>query len=122
MEQSHNHHPWMKTHHDGVFSSVIDIVEGRMIVTNTLIEKKEKKQSFWLLLKMNWLNLGFEIWNSYEKRGIIKQGIDFNGRDKWDRMWWNECDNKGCLWNIWLDEMILWVKRENREIKNCYWK
>ena len=28
------------------FSSVIDVVEGRMIDTNTLIEKKEKKQSF----------------------------------------------------------------------------
>jgi hypothetical protein len=36
----------MKTYLDGVFSSVIDIVEGRMIDTNILIEKKEKKQSF----------------------------------------------------------------------------
>ena len=106
----------------GVFSSVIDIVEGRMIVTNTLIEKKEKKQSFWLLLKMSWLNLGFEIWKSYEKRGIIKQGIDFDGRDKWDRKWWNGCDNKRCLWYWWLGAAILWVERENREIKNCYWK
>ena len=113
----------MKIHHDGVYSSVIDIVEGRMIVTNNLIEKKEKKkQSFWLLLKMSWLYLGFEIWKSYEKRGIIKQGIDFDGRDKWDRMWWNGCDNKGCLWYWWLEEMIWWIERENREIKNCYWK
>ena len=87
MKQFNKHENRMKTHHDGVFSSVIDIVEGRMIDTNTLIEKKEKKQSFWLLLKMSWLNLGFEIWKSYEKRGIIKQGIDFDGRDKWDRKW-----------------------------------
>ncbi len=37
----------MKTHHDdGGITSMIDIVEGRMIATNTLIEKKEKKQSF----------------------------------------------------------------------------
>ena len=71
---------------------------------------------------MSWLNLGFEIWKSYEKRGIIKQGIDFNERDKGNRMWWNGCDNKGCLWNIWLDEMIWWIERENREIDNCYWK
>ena len=101
---------------------MIDIVEGRIIVTNTLIEKKEKKQSFWLLLKMSWLNLGFEIWKSYEKRGIIKQGIDEGGRDKWDRKQWNGCDNKGYLWNIWLDEIIWWIERENREIENCYWK
>ena len=122
MEQFNKHYTHLKTHNDGVYSSVIDIVEGRMIVTNTLIEKKEKKQSFWLLLKMSWLNLGFEIWKSYEKRGIIKQGIDFNGRDKWDRMWWNGCDNKGCLWYWWLKEMIWRIERENREIENCYWK
>ena len=122
MEQFHKHHTQMKTRYGGVYSSVIDIVEGRMIDTNTLIEKKEKKQSFWMLLEMSWLNLGFEIWKSYEKRGIIKQGIDFNGRDKWDRNWWNECDNKGCLLYIWLDEMIWWIERENREIENCYWK
>ena len=113
----------MKTHnHDGVLSTVIDIVEGRMIDTNTLIEKKEKKQSFWLLLKMSWLNMGLEIWKSYEKRGIIKQGIDLDGRDKWDRKWWNECNNKGCLWIWWLDEMIWWIERENREMVNSYWK
>ena len=33
----------MKTHHDGVYSSVIDIVEGRMIVTNTLIEREREE-------------------------------------------------------------------------------
>ena len=66
MEQFNKRDSWMKTHHNGVYSSVIDIVEGRMIVTNTLIQKKVKKQSFWLLLKMSWLNLGFEIWKSYE--------------------------------------------------------
>ena len=46
MEQFNKHYTHLKTHNDGVYSSVIDIVEGRMIVTNTLIEKKEKKQSF----------------------------------------------------------------------------
>ena len=64
----------------------------------------------------------FEIWKSYEKRGIIKQGIDGDRRDKWDRKWWNGCDNKRCLWYWWLGAAILWVERENREIKNCYWK
>ena len=38
----------MKTHHDGVFSSVIDIVEGRMIDTKTLIEN-ERKEGGWKL-------------------------------------------------------------------------
>ena len=112
----------MKTQCDGVFTSMIDIVEGRMIVTNTLIEKKEKKQSFWLLLKMSLIEFGIWDLKKHEKWGIIKQGIDFNGRDKWDEMWRNGCDNKGCLWNIWLDEMIWWIEREKREIENCYWK
>ena len=93
----------MKTHHNGVFSSVIDIVEGRMIVTNTLIQKKENKQSFWLLLKMRLIEFGIWDLKKHEKWGIIKQGIDFNERDKWDRMWWNGCENKGWLWYWWLD-------------------
>ena len=67
---------------------------------------------------MSWLNFGFEIWKVW-KWGIIKQGIDVDGKDK---MWWNGCENKGYLWYIWLDEMIWWIERENREIPNCYWK
>ena len=43
MEQFHKHPIGMKTHHDEVFSSVIDIVEGRMIDTNTLIENERKE-------------------------------------------------------------------------------
>ena len=122
MEQFNKHHTQMKTHHNGVYSSVIDIVGGRMIVINTLIEKKEKKQSFLLQLKMSLIEFGIWDLKKHEKWGIIKQGIDVNGRDKWDRMWWNGCDNKGYLWNIWLDEMIWWIEREKREIENCYWK
>ena len=63
-------------------------VEGRMIVTNTLIEKKEKKQSFWLLLKMSLIEFGIWDLKKHEKWGIIKQGIDLDGRDKWD----GKCD------------------------------
>ena len=44
MEQFNKHPNGMKTNHDGVFSSVIDIVEGRMIDTNTLIENERKER------------------------------------------------------------------------------
>ena len=74
----------MKTHHDGVFSSVIDIVEGRMIDTNTLIENDRKEGGnwgwFWLLLKIEgmkemddkndvlekgrWMNEGMNMMNT----------------------------------------------------------
>ena len=66
----------------------------------------------------------FGIWDlkKHEKWGIIKQWIDLNGIDKWDEMWWNWCENKRYLWYWWLDEMIWWIERENREIYNCYWK
>ena len=99
--QSDDNHEWwnssinikigMKTHHDGVLSSVIDIVEGRMIDTNTLIENERKEGEnwgwFWLLLKMSWLNLGFEIWEACETR-------DDRTRDwcGWKRLNEIECD------------------------------
>ena len=79
-----------------------------MIQTPSLKRKRRNSHfdCYWKWVDWIW-DLRFE--KSYEKRGIIKQGIDFNGRDKWDRMWWNGCDNKGCLWNIWLDEIIWWI-------------
>ena len=59
-----------KTHYDdGVFTSMIDIVEGRMIVTNTLIRndtKQRMKWTFWLLLKNELIEFG--IWKSMEMR------------------------------------------------------
>ena len=73
---------------------------------------------YWKWVDWIW-DLRFE---KYEKWGIIKQGIDGNGRDKWDWMWWNGCDNKGYLWYIWLGEIIWWIERGKREIPNCYWK
>ena len=35
----------MKTHHDGVFPSMIDIVEGGMIVTNPLIGNETRTKN-----------------------------------------------------------------------------
>ena len=73
---------------------------------------------YWKWVDWIW-DLRFE---KHAKRGIIKQGIDVDGRDKWDGMWWNGCDNKGYLWNIWLEEMTWWIERGMRETENWYWK
>ena len=80
MEHFHKHQIWMKTHHDGVFSSVIDIVEGWMIDTNTLIENERKERGeieddcdcYWKWVDWIW-DLRFE---KHAKQGMIKQGID----------------------------------------------
>ena len=45
---------------------------------------------------------------------MIEQGIDVDGRDEWDGTWWNGCENKGYLRNIWLEEMIWWIERNER--------
>ena len=84
MEHFHKHPIGMKTHHDGVFSSVIDIMEGRMIDTNTLIENERKEgeieddcDCYWKWVDWIW-DLGFE---KHAKRGMIEQGIDVDGID-----------------------------------------
>ena len=66
---------------------------------------------YWKWVDWIW-DLRFE---KHAKRGMIEQGIDVDGRDKWDGMWWNWCDNKGYLRNIWLEEMIWWIEREETE-------
>ena len=50
----------MKTHnHDGVLSTVIDNVEERIIDTNTLIEKKEKKTVILIVIENELIEFGF---------------------------------------------------------------
>ena len=53
----------MKTHHDGVFSSVIDIVEGRMIDTNTLIENERKERGKLRMILIVIENELIEFWD-----------------------------------------------------------
>ena len=88
---------WKTHHHDGVFTSMIDIVEGRMIVTKhphwKWHKNKEWNGLFDCYWKMSWLNLGFgKVW----KWGMIKEGIDGDGK------WCNWCYSKRYLWCGWL--------------------
>ena len=85
-----------KTHHDGVFTSMIDIVEGRMIITNTLIEndKRTKNEMDFLIVIEKWVDWIWDL-EKYENEGMIKEGIDGDGK------WWNWFYSKRYLWCGW---------------------
>ncbi len=70
MEQFNKHHTQMKTYHDGVFSSMIDVVEGRMIVTNILIENdtRTKNEMDFLIVIEEWVDWIWDL-EKYENEG-----------------------------------------------------
>ena len=59
-----------KTHNDGVFTSMIDIVKGRMIVTNTLIgnDTRTKNEMDFLIVIEKWVDWIWDL-EKYENEG-----------------------------------------------------